>query len=193
MPRAAVVHVAADTPAVLAVPDRVLALAPDSGHTATTATTTALAVIAGIGWAVERRRRLAARVAVHPGSPVELEPANLPASQLQDFALPGSAVAAPALPGKRSRFRLSRPARKKLIPLLFWARSGAGLAAILSAIAIVVFQAIEFTDEGAGDTGLNLLLLVLVAAGWAVYWGCGGLANLLHRSLFNRDHPKFAD
>lgn len=160
----------------------------DSGL-AITATTTAFAVIAGIGWAFERRRRLALRVAMHPGSPPELEPANLPAFQLEDFPLPESA----ALHSERSTTRLSRPTRKKLIRLSFWLRSAAGAAAILSAIAIVVFQAIEFTDDGAGDTGLNVPLLFLVGAGWATYWLCGRFANTLHRSLFSRDHPKFVD
>ena len=154
---------------------------------------TAFAVIAALGWAVERRRRLASRSVLQPALPVEFEPANLPVSQLQDFALPGSAVAAPALHPRRSRTRLGRRARKKLVQLLFWLRSGAGAAAILSAIAIAVFRSIEFTDPGAGDTGLNLPLLGVVVAGWLAYWACGRLANTLHRSLFNRDHPKFAD
>jgi hypothetical protein len=165
----------------------------DAGQTVFTATMTAFAVIAGLGWAVERRRRLASRVAMQPAAPVEFEPANLPVSQLQDFALPGSAVATPVHQREGARTRGGRRARKKLMRVLLWLRSVAGAAAILSAIAIVVFRAIEYTEVGAGDTGLDVPLLSVVVGGWAAFWGCGRLANMLHRALFNRDHPKFAD
>ena len=65
--------------------------------------------------------------------------------------------------------------------------------ALLSAIAFVVFWAIEFSDVGTGETGQKPPLLVCVLAGWALYSGAGSVANMLHRSISNRNHPRFSD
>lgn len=72
-------------------------------------------------------------------------------------------------------------------------RSIAGAAAILAAVAFVVFGAIEMIDASAREPRLNMALLGLLLAGAAGYWGSGRVANMLHRSIYNRDHPKFAD
>ncbi len=144
---------------------------------------TAVAVIAGIGWAMERRRRLAGPVRAAAGpQPAAQEP---PIEEPDDFALPASAVPRAERPGT--------PAKKKLIRILFGLRTFAGALAILCAIAVVVFWAIESADVGASETGLNLPLLAVLLTGWGAFWACGQLANMIHRSAFNRDHPRFTD
>lgn len=141
----------------------------------------AVAVI-GLGWLWQRRRRLTHAA---PASPVVgLADAALALPETTSQSAPLQVSAGPTL---------GTPARKKMMRLLFGLRSFAGAAALLSAIAFVVFWAIEYTDVGAGETGLNLPLLVGVLAGWATYWGAGRLANMLHRSIYNRNHPRFSD
>ncbi|MDB5945174.1 MAG: hypothetical protein JWQ33_200 [Ramlibacter sp.] len=154
----------------------------DSRQTAVTVSMAAVAVLAGFGWAIERRRRMARAIAPDAGPALTAETLH-------------TQEVAPLEPLHRQRSapRVGAAAKKKLIRFLFWLRSLAGALAILSAIAIVVFRAIELTDVEAGETGLNLPLLAGLLAGWAAYWGCGRLANMLHRAVFNRDHPKFAD
>jgi hypothetical protein len=104
---------------------------------------------------------------------------------------PQQTFPAPLEHGTRHSHRIGVPAQRRLIKTLMWVRTVAGGAAILAAIAIVVFWAIETTDLRAGDTGLTRPLLGLLLAGWAASWGAGQLANLLHRSFFGRVHPKF--
>jgi hypothetical protein len=82
-------------------------------------------------------------------------------------------------------------AQKRLIKWLMRLRTMAGGVAILAAIAVVVFWAIEAIDHRSGETGLTRPLLVLLAVGWAAFWGSGMLANHLHRVFFGRVHPKF--
>lgn len=86
---------------------------------------------------------------------------------------------------------LSVRAQKRLIKWLLWVRTVAGGVAILAAIAIVVFWAIETIDRRSGESGLTRPLLVLLLAGWGASWGAGQLANQLHRAFFGRVHPKF--
>lgn len=95
--------------------------------------------------------------------------------------------------GQRSRPAFGTRGTKRLIKLLMGLRTIAGASAILAAIAVVVFWSIEITDSGARDAGLTLGLLGFLLFAWAGSWGSGRLANMLHRSAFNRDHPKFAD
>lgn len=139
----------------------------------------AVAVI-GLAWLWQRRRRFTQAdppIAGLADTDLEMPVTASQSAQLQAQAVP----------------TFGTPARIKTMRLLLGLRSFAGAAALLSAIAFVVFWAIEFTDVGAGETGLNLPLLVCVLAGWALYWGAGRLANMLHRSIYNRNHPRFSD
>ena len=101
--------------------------------------------------------------------------------------------AAAQQPHHRHTFGLAVAGQKRLIMGLMWVRAVTGAAAILAAIAIVVFWLIETSDRRAGDTGLNLPLVLLLLAGWLASRGAGRLANLLHRVFFGRVHPKFDD
>lgn len=102
-----------------------------------------------------------------------------------------SSWAAVTPPVQRQPSRMDVATQKRLIKSLMWVRTAAGAAAILAAIAIVVFWSIEMIDRRAGETGLNLPLLLGALGGWALSWGAGRLANLLHRLFFHRVHPKF--
>ncbi len=102
-----------------------------------------------------------------------------------------SSWAAATSPMPRQPSRLGVATQKRLIKSLMWVRTVAGGTAILAAIAVVVFWSIETTDRRAGETGLNMPLLLGALAGWALSWGAGQLANMLHRIFFNRMHPKF--
>lgn len=141
----------------------------------------AVAVVSTLGWLFERRRRL-------PSQPGGIAPA--PAAEVVDIPV------APAPPQNRppaSSGLVSRGSKKTLIKLFLVLRKMAGAAAVLSAIAIVVFWAIEFTDVGGREPRLNMTLAAALLAGWSGHWLFGRLANMLHRALFNRDHPLFAD
>ena len=151
----------------------------DGGQATLGLTVAAVAVIASFGWILRRRQRMAQPAAMGTGSRIAAESLEI------------EAPVAPLRPEVSAL--LGVPGKKKLIKVLFWGRSIAGASALLAAIAIVVFWAIEFTDVGAGETGLNVPLLVGVVAGWTAYWGCGRLANMLYRSVFNRNHPEFTD
>jgi hypothetical protein len=83
--------------------------------------------------------------------------------------------------------------RRFLMKFLLLARTVAGGSSILAAIAIVVFWAIESIESSTRETQLNLVLLGLVLATAVGSWCCGWIANQLHRSLYNRNHPKFDD
>lgn len=132
------------------------------------------AVVVGAGWLLQRRQRLVL--------PADAAPSHDGA----DFGDEGE------VPVRRSRPRWVQ--RKRLLMKFFLAlRSIAGAAAILAAIAFVVFAAIEMIDASAREPRLNMALLGLLLAGAVGYWGCGRVANMLHRSVYNRDHPKFAD
>ncbi len=142
----------------------------------------AVAMIAGLGWAMERRHRMA--------GPARADPDPQPGTHEPSTPEPDDFAPRAADP----RFdRLGTPAKKKLIRFLLGLRTFAGASAILCAIAVVVFWAIESADVGASETGLNLPLLAGLLAAWLGYWGCGRLANTIHRSAFHRDHPRFTD
>lgn len=165
-------------------------------------------LLASIGWLFERRRRIARRGGAPVGD-VGAVPANASSfDPAPDSALPTPWPEQPELPGDDERGaemapalvqtrRQNRPSvlgvtgQKRLVKILMWVRTLAGAAAILAAIAIVVFWLIETTDSRPGETGLNTPLLVVLLAGWAISWAAGRLANLLHRSFFGRVHPKF--
>ena len=173
-----------------------------------------VALLLGTGWLLQRRRLLAARTQPHAdaGSDADhiaatAEPVQRPeqpvgppvdamaavAAQLREPAAlqPQQSFPAP-LDRRRRHLKLLGVAReKRLIKGLMWLRAAAGAAAILAAIAMVVSWAIEATDLRAGETGLTKPLLVLLLAGWAMWWGAGQLANHLHRAFFGRVHPKF--
>ena len=104
---------------------------------------------------------------------------------------PEQSLPAPLEHRHRAASRMGVARQKRLIKSLMWVRTVAGGAAILAAIAVVVFWAIESTDMGSGETGLTRPLLVLLLLGWAASWGAGQLANQLHRTFFGRVHPKF--
>ncbi|MDB5943852.1 MAG: hypothetical protein JWQ13_3418 [Ramlibacter sp.] len=164
-------------------------------------------LVGGAGLIVERRRRLARRVApaadVVPASaltpdpvPVETPPADAALTEEAAHATATEAAAweptvETAPPHPSSVFGVR--AQKRLIACLMWVRTVMGAAALLAAIAIFVFWAIETTDLRAGETGLNLPLVVLMLSGWAASWVAGRLANMLHRFFFGRVHPKFDD
>jgi hypothetical protein len=121
----------------------------------------------------------------------QLEPdASLSWAPDPDIAVNSSWATATA-PMPRRPSRLGVATQKRLIKSLMWLRTVAGGAAILAAIAVVVFWSIETTDRRAGETGLNMPLLLGALAGWALSWAAGQLANMLHRLFFNRVHPKF--
>jgi hypothetical protein len=173
----------------------------------------ALAVLLGAGWLLQRRRRLAQRVERHAeavtpptaplvqepmaqeaaGQPVEATPALVLQAQEELAAAPVLSSPAPLERQRRHSHLMGVAAQKRLIKSLMWVRTVAGVAAIVAAIAVVVFWAIETTDLRAGETGLTKPLLVLLLAGWAASWGAGQLANQLHRAFFGRVHPKFDD
>lgn len=161
--------------------------------TPTTLAGAGVAVLAA-GWVMQRRHHLAQQV---PPDGVQTEPesergplaalpppANEPLMELPEAAQQTH---------HRPTAGLGVPAQKRLIRFLMWLRTVTGAAAILAAIAIVVFWLIEAMDHRAGETGLNMPLVVLVLAGWAASWGAGQLANMLHRMFFGRVHPKFDD
>ena len=171
----------------------------------------ALAALLGTGWLLQRRQRLAQgpqrdaepapAQAGAPAPPAAAPVADRPpldemaefAAQFQDEPgplQPQQSFPAPLEHRKRAS-HLGVPSQKRLIKGLMWVRTVAGGVAILAAIAIVVFWAIETADIGAGDTGLTKPLLVLLLAAWAASWGAGQLANRLHRAFFGRVHPKF--
>jgi hypothetical protein len=119
-------------------------------------------------------------------------------SAMQSLPAPVMADGEPAeatwlsMPQEQPQQRLLGVAgQKRLIKVLMWLRTAAGGAAILAAIAVVVFWSIDATDRRAGETGLNAPLLVLLLGGWAAFWLAGRIANMLHRAFFGRVHPKF--
>lgn len=134
-------------------------------------------LIGGVGWMMQRRHRLARRA----------RPADAGPSQTS-----GDLVLAP-----EPRTRRSAPpgfrGKRMLVKFFMALRSVAGASAILAAIAFVVFWAIELIDASAREPRLNMALLGCLLAGGAGYWCSGRVANMLHRSVYNRDHPKFAD
>lgn len=135
---------------------------------------TGVALLLG-GWVLQRRQRLEPRTVKNPET----------MQSDQQSAL------APLQRSHRFSHWMRVTNQKRLIKSLMWVRTVMGATAILAAIAVVVFWAIETTDMRAGDTGLTRPLLVLLLAGWALSWGAGALANLLHRAFFGRVHPKF--
>lgn len=168
------------------------------------------ALLASVGWLFERRRRVARRA----GAPTDVVGAGaMPANASSFDPAPDSAIpdpwtaqpeppadeGPPAEPTQVAVQTLSRngpsmlgvSGQKRLIQGLMWLRTLAGAAAILAAIAIVVFWSIETTDSRPGESGLNISLLVLLLAAWTASWGAGQLANVLHRTFFGRAHPKF--
>ena len=161
---------------------------------ATTLGMSGVALLAGAGWLVQRRHHRARQV---PPEALQADPESArgplaalppPASEPQ-MAVPAAAQQ----PHHRHTFGLAVAGQKRLIMGLMWVRAVTGAAAILAAIAIVVFWLIETSDRRAGDTGLNLPLVLLLLAGWLASRGAGRLANLLHRVFFGRVHPKFDD
>jgi hypothetical protein len=180
-------------------------------------------LLGGAGLIVERRRRLARRIALAaeavPASAVVADPVPaetplaeatpVPAETPPPDAAPVVAVTQEAADAPTTgaaawepTVETARPhpsrvfgvkAQKRLIACLMWMRTVMGAAALLAAIAIFVFWAIETTDLRAGETGLNLPLVVLMLSGWAASWVAGRLANMLHRFFFGRVHPKFDD
>lgn len=165
------------------------------------AAATGLALLLAGGWLLQRRRRLARATPV-PAAPAPTGPQPLPEGPersidpMAEFAAGLSAPAGlqpsgpvPAAPERSTPngLRMGVPAQKRVIRGLMWVRTVAAGAAVLAAVAIIVFWSIETTDRRAGDTGLTMPLL----AGWAAWWGAGLLANLLHRAFFGRAHPKF--
>ena len=175
----------------------------------------AATVVLGTGWLLRRRLRLARRPR-HPAEAVPSQPlaplAPVPApsdeataareaeviadlaSQFEDE--PESLQPQQTFPAQlehqyRPPSRIGIASQKRLIKTLMWLRTAAGAAALLAAIAIVVFWAIELIDRRSGDTGLTRPLLVVLAVAWAGSWGAGWLANQLHRAFFGRVHPKF--
>lgn len=156
------------------------------------------ALLASVGWLFERRRRVARRA----GAPTDVVGAGaMPANASSfdpapDSAIPDPWTAQPTQVVVRTRSQngpsmLGVSGQKRLIQGLMWLRTLAGAAAILAAIAIVVFWSIETTDSLPGESGLNLPLLVLLLASWTASWGAGQLANVLHRTFFGRAHPNF--
>lgn len=121
-----------------------------------------------------------------------VEALPLAAAQEQD-PVEDSQLLLPAPDRRRQRAAsmLSVAGQKRLIKSLMWLRTVMAAAAILAAIAIVVFWSIETIDRRAGETGLNMPLLVAVLMAWTASWGAGQVANMLHRAFFNRVHPKF--
>lgn len=181
--------------------------------TAPVLTASGLAVLLGAGWLLQRRQRLAHRApkvveaepvvaaaATPAPDPVEQAAAAEPLDAMAAFASqfeneppalqPQQSFPAP-LEHRHHHSRMAVASQKRLIKGLMWVRTVASGAAILAAIAIVVFWAIETTDMRAGDTGLTKPLLVVLLAAWAASWGAGRLANQLHRVFFGRVHPKF--
>jgi hypothetical protein len=168
-------------------------------------------LLGGAGLIVERRRRLARRIALAadavPASAVVADPvpAETPPADAAHVAAVTQEAAdttATETAAWEPTVETARPhpsrvfgvrAQKRLIACLMWMRTVMGAAALLAAIAIFVFWAIETTDLRAGETGLNLPLVVLMFSGWAASWVAGRLANLLHRFFFGRVHPKFDD
>jgi hypothetical protein len=144
-------------------------------------------LVGGAGLIVERRRRLARRVAPAADAAQTEEAAHATATEAA--AWEPTVETAPPHPSSVFGVR----AQKRLIACLMWVRTVMGAAALLAAIAIFVFWAIETTDLRAGETGLNLPLVVLMLSGWAASWVAGRLANMLHRFFFGRVHPKFDD
>ena len=104
---------------------------------------------------------------------------------------PRQTFPAPLEQHHRLNSRIGIASQKRLIKSLMWVRTLAGGAALVAAIAIVVFWSIETIDQRSGDTGLTRPLVLLVLIAWAASWGAGQLANQLHRMFFNRVHPKF--
>lgn len=178
----------------------------------------AVAVLLAAGWLLQRRRRLAQRPAQHsavaaresmaiappPAAPTTpttpavrtaaaqpVDDAAIFAAQFQDEPVALQPQQFFAAPLQHRHSHLGVPGQKRLIKGLLWVRTLAGGAAMLAAIAIVVFWAIETTDMRAGDTGLTRPLLMLLLVAWAASWGAGQLANHLHRAFFGRVHPKF--
>lgn len=178
---------------------------------------TGLAVLIAGGWVLKRRQRIsratdpqadaaAPEPELQPAAPDLMEaaapvkqPFDVMAQVAQELAeqvvslQPQQSFPASLEHSQRHPHWIGVPAQKKLIRALMWVRTVAGGAAILAAIAIVVFWAIEAADLRAGDTGLTKPLLALLLAGWGASWGAGRLANLLHRAFFGRVHPKFDD
>lgn len=178
------------------------------------------AMLLGTGWLLQRRQRLRPRhnadaVPVEPSMPLDgavPEQAAQPApaveqeagqavdamaqfaAQFQEEAVvlePQQSFPAPLEHRHRAESRMGVASQRRLIKSLMWVRTAAGGAAILAAIAIVVFWAIEASDMRSGETGLTSPLLLLLLVGWAASWGAGQLANQLHRTFFGRVHPKF--
>ena len=173
--------------------------------TASTLATSGAVVLAGAGWLMLRRHRLVPRVEVNADGmrfqplQVDVASAQAPVDALTSTVLqardPDEEAQTTVSPGREQPDRhaslIGVAGQKRLIQTLMWLRAITGAAAILAAIAIVVFWSIESTDLRAGDTGLTVPLLVLLLVGWASSWCAGHLANLLHRSFFGRVHPKF--
>ncbi len=136
-----------------------------------TLTLAGLAMGGGIGWVVQRRARLARR-----GEPAQ-EPALPKERQLQ------------AWPGWSSPRGIR--SRKRLVKLLLKIRVGAGLVVMLAGIAVLLFWAIEEFDGATKEPRVYLALLGLVLATGIGAWCCGRLANWLHRTLHDCNHPDF--
>lgn len=240
-----------------------------------TLTMAGVVAVAGVGWFVQRRSRLAAQQAAAAPAPVDEQPmlrenpallSGVPAPQAPSLPVAGvspeapwpreiepepapqdvppleslphvEAMHAPELTGEpglppdsilpqelalalgrelmvvapppsssppdspelEAEVRPRRPAawsvafRKFMIRFLLLARTVAGGSSIMAAIAIAVFWAIESIDSSTRETQLNMVLLGLVLAAGVGAWCCGWIANQLHRSLYNRNHPKFDD
>ncbi len=141
---------------------------------------TGVALVTGVGWLLERRRRIESRTAIQAAT-----------TAVTNDARPSEFKSVSGPSGRNSTGLLSVSGKARLIALLMWMRLVAGGIAILAAIAVVVFWSIESTEPGARDMGLTWNLLAALGAGWAGFWGFGWLANRLHRATFNRVHPKF--
>ena len=191
--------------------------AGDEWHAVPALAACGMALLFGAGWLLERRRRLVDRTqsqvdtnantnadhigaAMHPmqrqeqpeGQPVDAMVALAAQLAEPDALQPHQSFPAQREHRPRDRHLLDVASQKRLIKALMWLRMAAGATAILAAIAIGVFWAIEATtDLAAGETGLTSSLLIVLLAGWGMSWGAGQVANQLHRLFFNRVHPKF--
>jgi hypothetical protein len=164
--------------------DAVPAEPPQQAETPTTTVTTVPVVVVPA--------EPAQQAEMPAGEPVDAMAQVAAQLQEQPAAIPPQqSFPAPLERTHRGSLLIGVASKKRLIKGLMWVRTVAGAAAILAAIAIVVFWSIETTDMRAGDTGLTAPLLVLLLAGWAASWGAGQLANHLHRAFFGRVHPKF--
>ena len=195
--------------------------AGDEWHTVPALAACGMALLFGAGWLLERRRRLVERTqsqvdtsananasanAHHIGPAMQPEqrheqpvgpPVDAMVALAAQLAEPDALQPQQSFPAQREhrprhRHVLDVASQKRLIKALMWLRVAAGATAILAAIAIGVFWAIEATTNlAAGETGLTSSLLIVLLVGWAMSWSAGQVANQLHRLYFNRVHPKF--